>query len=162
MPNSAIIKRILFVVNDPSFFLSHRLPLAKAIQNKGFQVHVATKNGPAVGKIKELGFKHHELPLSRSGRNPLKEIATVFSLWSLFRDIRPDLVHLVTIKPVLYGGIAARIAKVPGVISAISGLGFLFVKRAGLLRHLSRYLALFLYRLSMKHPNQRIIFQNLP
>ena len=156
-----MIKKFLFVVNDPGFFLSHRLPLAKAARNKGFDVQVATKGGSAVEKIEQLGFTHHTLTLSRSGRNPLKEFATFFSLWRLFRHLRPDLVHLVTIKPVLYGGIAARLAKVPGVISAISGLGFLFVKRAGLWGHFFRYAVLFLYRLSMGHPNQRVIFQNL-
>lgn len=157
-----MVKKFLFVVNDPGFFLSHRLPLAEAARKEGFNVQIATMGcDTAVEKIERLGFTHYTLPLSRSGRNPLKEFATFFSLWRLFRHLRPDLVHLVTIKPVLYGGIAARVVKVPGVISAISGLGFLFVKRAGLWGHLFRYAVLFLYRLSMGHPNQRVIFQNL-
>jgi len=151
---------LLFVVNDPAFFLSHRLPLAEAARKEGFNVQIATMRGSAVEKIKQLGFTHHTFPLSRSGGNPLKELATFFSLWRLLRQLRPDLVHLVTIKPVLYGGIAARLTKVPGVISAISGLGFLFVKRSGLRVRLLRYVALFLYRLAMGHPNQRVIFQN--
>lgn len=154
------INSLLFVVNDAAFFLSHRLPVAEAARDKGFSVHVATMPGPAVKMIKQLGFTHHSLPLSRSGRNPLKEFAAFFSLLILFRELRPTLVHLVTIKPVLYGGIAARLTKVPGVISAISGLGFLFVKRTGFMGNILRYLVLFLYRLSMGHPNQIVIFQN--
>lgn len=153
-------KRLLFVVNDPDFFLSHRLPLATAARNEGFNVHVATIGGFGAEKIVDMGFAHHALPLSRSGRNPLNEFVTLLSIWRLFCRIQPDLVHLVTIKPVLYGGIAARITKVPGVISAISGLGFLFVKRVGLRVSLLRYLVLFLYRLAMGHPNQQVIFQN--
>ncbi len=70
------------------------------------------------------------------------------------------MLHLVTIKPVLYGGIAARLLNVPAVVSAISGLGFLFVKRSGLRVHMLRYAVLFLYRLAMRHPNQQVIFQN--
>lgn len=158
---SVMVKKLLFVVNDPGFFLSHRLPLAKAARNKGFDVQVATKGGSAVEKIEQLGFTHHTLTLSRSGRNLLNELFTLFSILRLFRHLRPDLVHLVTIKPVLYGGIAARLARVPGVISAISGLGYLFAKRASLWMNVSRYAVLFLYRLSMGHPNQRVIFQNM-
>lgn len=153
-------KILLFVVNDPGFFLSHRLPLAEAAQKEGFNVQIATMGGASAEKIERLGFVHHTISLSRSGRNPLNELVTFFSMWRLFRQLRPDLVHLVTIKPVLYGGIAARLAKVPGVISAISGLGFLFVKRVSLRVRLLRYGVLFLYRLSMRHPNQRVIFQN--
>ena len=152
--------KLLFVVNDPAFFLSHRLPLAEAARNEGFNVQIATMEGADVDKIKRLGFIHHTIPLSRSGWNPLNELVTFYSLLRLFREIHPDLVHLVTIKPVLYGGIAARIARVPGVISAISGLGFLFVKRISLRMRLLRYGVLFLYRVAMGHPNQRVIFQN--
>jgi len=158
--SSVMAKKLLFVINDPSFFLSHRLPLAEAARDRGFNVQVATMGGTAVEKIELLGFIHHTLPLFRSGRNPLKELATFFSLWRLFRDLRPDLVHLVTIKPVLYGGLAARIVRVPGVISAISGLGFLFVSRAGLRVRLLRYVVLLLYRVAMGHSNQWVIFQN--
>lgn len=153
-------KKLLFVVNDPAFFLSHRLPLALSAREEGFNVQIATMGGKHAEKIEEMGFVHHVLPLSRSGRNPINELITFFSVWRLFRQLRPDLVHLVTIKPVLYGGIAARMLKVPGVISAISGLGFLFVKRSSLRVSLLRNVALFLYRLSLNHPNQRIIFQN--
>ena len=152
--------KLLFVVNDPTFFLSHRLPLAEAARKEGFNVQIATMGGASAERIERLGFVHHTISLSRSGRNPLNELVTFFSMWRLFRQLRPDLVHLVTIKPVLYGGIAARLAKVPGVISAISGLGFLFVKRVSLRVRLLRYGVLFLYRLAMRHPNQQVIFQN--
>ena len=153
-------KKLLFVVNEPDFFLSHRLPLAEAARKDGFNVHIATMAGPATEKIEQLGFSHHILPLSRCGRNPVNELVTLLSMMRLFRQLRPDLVHLVTIKPVLYGGIAARIVKVPGVISAISGLGFIFVKRASMRLRLLRHAVLYLYHLAMGHPNQRVIFQN--
>jgi len=153
-------KLLLFVVNDPDFFLSHRLPLAEEARNEGFDVQVATMGGAASKKIEQLGFEYHLLPLSRSGRNPLNELLTIFSICRLFRRLQPDLVHLVTIKPVLYGGVIARFTKVPGVISAISGLGFLFVERSGFRVRMLRYLVLFVYRMAMGHPNQRVIFQN--
>lgn len=153
------INKLLFVINDPNFFLSHRLPLAEAGRNGGFDVHIASRGGAAVKKIEQLGFIHHTLPLSRSGRNPLNELATFYSLWRLFRVLRPDLVHLVTIKPYLYGGIAARIAKVPCTVSAVAGLGILFSSNDFKYRLLRAFLYP-LYRIALGHENQKVIFQN--
>lgn len=150
---------LLFVVNNPDFFLSHRVALARAAQAAGYTVHVATMPGDSVLAIEALGMRHHKLPMTRSGANPLQELRTLVALYRVMRAVRPDVAHLVTIKPVLYGGIAARLARVPGMVAAISGLGFIFVrpgKRAALVR---RIVAM-LYRLALGHPNSRVIFQN--
>ncbi len=151
--------RLLFVVNDASFFLSHRLPLALAARQSGFDVHVATPPGPGVDAVSAAGFPYHPLPLNRSGTNPLRELGGLLAVVRLFRRLRPQLVHLVTIKPVIYGGLAARLTGVPGVVAAISGLGFLFTPREG--RAGWRLaLARWLYRLALGHRNLRVIFQN--
>lgn len=152
-------KTILFVVNDAAFFLSHRLVLAEAARDAGHKVEIATGAGPATGKIQGLGFAFHELPLSRSGLNPLAEFASLGALYKLFRKVRPDLVHLVTIKPVLYGGVAARLAQVPSVVTAISGLGTIFLANGGVatLRRIAVQMA---YRFSLGHRNIRVVFQN--
>lgn len=153
------VSRLLFVVNNPAFFLSHRLPIALAAQRAGFDVHVATMDGDSVSRIKEYGLTHHVLPMTRSGKNPIQELKTAWALFRLFRRIRPDVVHLVTIKPVLYGGIAARLAGVPGVVSAISGLGFVFVAQ-GLKATVVRQIVTRLYRIALGHRNSRVVFQN--
>jgi len=153
-------KKLLFVVNVDWFFISHRLPIALEAMAQGYEVHLLCAITDKAQYLKSLGLIVHPFAFSRSGKNILTELAIIFKLYQQMRKIKPDLLHLVTIKPVLYGGIAARIAKVPGVISAISGLGFLFVKRAGLHRRLLRVVVLFLYRFAMGHPNQRVIFQN--
>ncbi len=106
-------KRLLFVVNNPAFFLSHRAALAEAALAAGYEVHAATMDGPSVPRIQAMGVAHHVIPMSRSGKHPLQELKTLWALYRLFKRLRPDLVHLVTIKPVLYGGIAARMAGVP-------------------------------------------------
>lgn len=148
---------LLYVVNNPAFFISHRLPLAMAAKQAGFEVQVATMPGSAVARIRQLGFTHHKLPLSRSGRNPLAELHSIWAMYRLFKTVRPRVVHAVTIKPVLYGGIAARLARVPGFLAAVSGLGYIFTgERAGLMR----WLALRLYGLAFRHPHSRVIFQN--
>ncbi|MBF6616456.1 MAG: glycosyltransferase [Candidimonas sp.] len=150
---------LLFVVNNPAFFLSHRLPLALGAKEEGYDVHVATMDGPTVPEILSHGLVHHVIPMSRSGKNPVQEFQSIHAMWRLFRRIRPDIVHAVTIKPVLYGGIAARLAGVPAYVAAISGLGFLFTGRSGGL-DATRRAATLLYRLALGHPNSRVIFQN--
>lgn len=152
-------RRLLFVVNNPAFFMSHRVPVALAAQRAGYDVHVATMDGPAVADIEALGMTHHAIPMTRSGKHPLQELGTLLALLRLFRRLRPQVAHLVTIKPVLYGGIAARLARVPGMVAAISGLGFVFLSNSLKMR-LVRAVVARLYRLALGHRNSRVIFQN--
>lgn len=150
--------RLLFLVNNPAFFLSHRLPLALAAQQQGYEVHVATMPGPSVMRITDYGIAHHALPMTRSGKNPLTELRTVWAIYRLFKQLQPEVVHAVTIKPVLYGGIAARLSRVPGFLAAISGLGYIFTRQKGF--DPVRQVALGLYKLALGHSNSKVIFQN--
>jgi len=152
-------RTLMFVVNNPAFFLSHRLPLALAAQAAGYAVHVATMGGESVTRIEALGMTHHNVPMTRSGKQPLQELGTIVALRRLFKQVQPDVVHLVTIKPVLYGGIAARLAGVPGMVAAISGLGFIFMQ-GGVRARIVRAIVARLYRVALGHPNSRVIFQN--
>ncbi|MBW6464230.1 MAG: glycosyltransferase family 4 protein, partial [Firmicutes bacterium] len=154
------IKRLLFIVNAPKFFLSHRLPIALAAKSAGYEVHVATADdGQACRAITDQGLFHHAVPLSRSGQHPVRELAAIMSLRRLMKRLQPDLVHLVTIKPVLYGGLAARLAGVPAVVAAVSGLGTVFVSRGGRAGLVRRVVSV-LYRLALGHRNLAVIFQN--
>jgi len=152
-------KRLLIAVNSAASLLSHRLPLALAARKEGYEVHIATSSGLGVDAIVAAGLIHHAVPLSRSGMNLVSEFQTLVALFRLFVKVRPDVVHLVTIKPVLYGGIAARMAGVPGVVAAISGLGFVFMN-SGLKVALVRLLAVRVYRLAFGKRNLKVIFQN--
>ena len=153
------MKKILFVVNTPEFFLSHRLPIALAAKKKGMSVHIATGSGKSIPDVEEFGFKHHLLPISRKGQNPFLEIKTLFLLFRLFKKEKPDLVHLVTIKPVVYGGLAARLARINAVVAAISGLGTVFLAQNGL-KNSRRLLVTQLYRAALKQNKLTVIFQN--
>lgn len=157
---STNLKSILFVVNSPNFFLSHRLPLAIAAKKAGYEVHIATASGHGVSKIKSKGLIHHSIPFERSGQNIFFDFLTFISLIKLFRSVRPTLIHLVTIKPVIYGGIAARLVGIKSVIAAISGLGTVFIDKSfsGYLRQLFVFT---FYRAAFKHCNFAVIFQNL-
>ena len=150
---------LLIVVNDAAFFLSHRLAVAQGAKNAGYEVQIASMPGPAVEQIRDLGFVHHELPLSRSGKNIFAEILSLVSIWRLLWRLKPDVLHLVTIKPVLYGGIAARLAPVKGVVAAVSGLGFVFLAK-GLKATILRRVIRSLYCFALGKKNLRVIFQN--
>ena len=152
-------KTLLFVVNEPAFFLSHRLPLALAAKSAGYQVHVATGAGDGQAGIPEAGLHHHLLPLSRSGSHPLREVLGFIVLSRLLIKIKPDILHLVTIKSVLYGSQAARITGFPAVVAAVSGLGSVFVSE-GAAATFRLFVVKALYRLAMGHKNLRVIFQN--
>lgn len=147
------------MVNVPEFFLSHRLPLAIAARKAGYSVDVATADGPEVQSIQSLGFTHHVVPFARSGQNPLKELKTLTSLIKLFKTLKPSLIHLITIKPVLYGGIAARLTGMESVVSAVSGLGTVFLAESGIARF-RRRLIVFMYRFAFNQKRLTVIFQN--
>lgn len=153
--------RLLYLVNIPRFFVSHRLPLALAARDAGYDVHVATANDDAqhIHTILKAGLPFHPLPLSQHGTNPGIEAATLRAVNRLYRRLQPDIVHQVTIKAVLYGGIAARWNRVPAVVNAVSGLGSVFTT-PGFKAALMRTGVKSAYRLALNHPNAYTIFQN--
>ena len=150
---------LLFVVNTPEFFLSHRLPIAIAAHKAGYEVHVASAEGEGVQAVLAHGFVHHSIGFARSGQNPWVEFRTLMSLVQVMRRVRPDIVHLITIKPVLYGGIAARLVRVPAVVSAVSGLGTVFLAHTWATR-LRRRLIIKLYKAAFRQRSLAVIFQN--
>ena len=152
------ICKLLFVVNEARFFISHRLAIAVAAKAAGYEVHVATPEGPGSEEI-ESQFQFHPIPLNRKGVKPVGELSTMLALYRLYRKISPTLVHHVTIKPVLYGGLMGRLVKVPAVVSAITGLGFVFIN-SGLRAKILRWAIKLFYRCALDHPNSRAIFQN--
>ncbi|OGV29523.1 MAG: hypothetical protein A3E88_00305 [Legionellales bacterium RIFCSPHIGHO2_12_FULL_35_11] len=153
------MKKLLFILNEPTYFISHRLPIAIAAKKEGYEIHVATGYPNAIPRIIDEGFTYHAIPLSRSGRNVFVEIYSILAIYHLMKKLKPDITHLVTIKPVIYGSLAARFAKIPAVVAAVSGLGYAFIDdylEARLLRKIiSR-----LYRHAFQHKNLKVIFQN--
>lgn len=152
-------KRLLFVANVDWFFLSHRLPVALAAMREGYQVHVATGITDRLAELQSYGLTVHPLRMRRGRASIVNEWIAFFELFYLLRAVKPDLVHLVTIKPVLYGGIAARLTGTRAVVAAISGLGFVFVD-SGVRARLRRLVVGGLYRLALGKAALKVIFQN--
>lgn len=156
---TAVGRRLSFVVNEVSFFLSHRLPLALAMQAEGYEVWVLAPESPNKSDLLKVGIRFYPMPMSRQGMNPWHELQTLFALYRSLREINPSLVHLITMKPVLYGGMACRLARIPGVVSALSGLGSVFIS-GGWRARLRETLVGWGLRLALAHRNQCALFQN--
>lgn len=152
-------RTLMFVVNVDWFFLSHRLPIALEAMRQGYQVHIATGLTDKQGELERYGLVVHPLVLDRSSAGLGNAWCTAVQLWQIFKAVRPDVAHLVTIKPVLLGGLVARLAGVPAVVAAVSGLGFVFMSR-GAKAAVRRWLVGALYRVALGHRNLRVIFQN--
>jgi glycosyltransferase involved in cell wall biosynthesis len=152
-------KTLLFVVNVDWFFLSHRLPIAIEARKAGFDVHIATGITDKRNVLEEYGLKIHPLELKREGLGPLNAVQFILEFRQILKSIKPDLVHLVTIKPVLLGGLVGRYMRVPAIVSAVSGLGYVFIAD-GLIARFRRWIVNNVYRIALGHPNQVVIFQN--
>ena len=150
-------KSLLIIVNVDWFFVSHRLPIALEAKKRGWHVAVACGNTGKSQEIIKHGIDYYELPFSRSGTNVFNELKGIGKLYNLYRKIRPDVVHHVTLKPVIYGSIVSRMAKIKGVVNAISGMGYNFTgSRVGKLQKLM----IKLMKLGFDRDNLGIIFQN--
>ena len=154
-------RRIAIVVNDPAFFLSHRLEIGLEAMARGDEVHLVTPPDPAesVAALRARGFRHHAVEMARGSMSPVRDLATLLRLTRLFRRLRPDLAHLVTLKPVLYGALAARLAGVRAIVAAISGFGLLLLEDAPKMRAV-RPLVARLCRFALNRPGVRLVFQN--
>lgn len=152
-------RTLLFVVNVDWFFLSHRLPIALEARRQGYRVHIAAGLTDKWDELQRYGLVVHPLALDRSSAGLGDAVRTTLELWRVFRAVRPDVVHLVTIKPVLLGGLVARLAGMPAVVVAVSGLGFVFMAH-GVKAVVRRWLVGGLYRLALGHHNLKVIFQN--
>ena len=120
------MNKLFIVVNVDWFFLSHRLPVALAAQKTGWDVTIITADTGKMKVIEAIGLNTINLPMSRSGMNLLQELGTLNFLRKLYKREKPDVVHHVGMKTILWGTLAAKFSKVNGVVNAISGLGGFF------------------------------------
>lgn len=151
-------KKLLFIVNVDWFFISHRLPIALAAIKNGYEVHLACGITDKKEYLESLNIHIHPLDISRSGTTIFQELKTLKNIFDIIRKVTPDITHCVTIKPVVYGGIASRVLQVKKRVFSISGLGFVFIAK-GFKANLMRTLVKSLYKLALGK-NSNIIVQN--
>lgn len=118
--------KLFILVNVDTFFLSHRKEIAIKASQEGYDVTIVANDTGKGDYIRSLGLRFIDLPIDKSGLNIFQELNTFFFIRNLIKQEKPDIVHAVGMKLILWGGLAARICKVKGFVSAISGLGVLF------------------------------------
>ena len=156
---SASRPKLLFLVTEDWGFCSHRLALARAAQTAGYDIVVATRVGAHGEAIAAEGFKLIPIGLRRSSQNPLRELAAIAEVTGIFRRERPDIVHHIALKPVLYGSIAARIARVPVAVNMLAGMGFIFASETLKARLLQPFVVR-AFRLLLNGGRNLLILQN--
>lgn len=150
-------KSVFLVINEDRFFLSHRTRIARLAKENGWDVTIVAKDTGKRKEIEDFGFKYIELPINPTGMNVKEELKTFRFLYHLFRKNPESIVHLVGLKNMLWGGMAARFAKSKGVLFAVSGLGTLFGEEQSYM--LSKAIQKCL-KIGMHKKNVAVIFQN--
>jgi glycosyltransferase involved in cell wall biosynthesis len=149
--------KILFVANVDWFFISHRLVIAEEAKKNGFEVIVAAKDTGRSQEIIDKGIQFINLSFSRSGTNLIREFITLIKVFKIYYILRPDIVHHITLKPVIYGSLIAKVLKIKGVVNAISGLGYNFTEGR---KSLVQKVMLLILKFGFNRKNVVIIFQN--
>lgn len=152
--------RICFVITEDWYFWSHRRRLAEDLVRRGCSVDIVTNFQQHRDRIEAIGIGTHSSGMQRRGRNPIGEARSVQRLVQLFRTIQPDVVHLVGMKPILYGSMASRISGVPATVCAIAGLGWLFTP-GGIIKRGARAIVQTWFRLALSgQPRVGFLVQN--
>lgn len=151
--------RCALVSNTDWYLYNFRLSLARHLQTLGWEVFLISPPGSYTARLQQAGFSWLAWPVGRQSLLPWQELAAVRRLTNLYRSLQPDLVHHHTIKPVLYGGLAARQAGVGAVVNSITGRGYVFEgqgRRARLLGQAARPF----YRAVLRRSRSHTIFEN--
>jgi len=152
-------RKILYLLTEDWFFCSHFIDRAIAAQALGFEVVVVSRERMHGQRIRNAGLRFVGLEILRGSMDPLVELRQLLRILVLYRRERPDIVHQVGVKPILYGTVAAFLNKIPAIVNAPIGMGYIFSSedlRARLLRPLVK----FAYKLLINPPNSRVVFEN--
>lgn len=137
--------------------MSHRTRIAEMARDYGWDVTLVTKNTGQKEEIKKMGFKYLELPINPTGMNPKDELKLFKFFIKLFKENPDSIIHLVGLKNMMWGGLAAKFVKTKGVLFAVSGLGTLFGEDK---REIISWAIQELLKIGMTRKNAAVIFQN--
>ena len=153
------VRKVLLFANTDWYLYNFRLPLARLLQSNGASVVMVCPEGRYCARLRAAGFRVVGVDMHRQSGSAFAELRVIRDLVAIYRRERPDVVHHFTIKCVIYGSIAARLAGVKSLINAVAGLGYVFTSRsvrARLLRPVVRGLL----RVALNRTHSRLILQN--
>ena len=152
-------KRVLFVITEDWALISHRLHLVEAAINAGYEVAIATKINKHRKVLEDRGVKVFAWKLHRGSLNPIKELIAIFSLYKILSTFKPDIIHAVAQKPVIYAGLARKIYNKASFVGTLGGVGFVFTSKSLKARLLKPILKTLL-KLALIGKKTRLILQN--
>lgn len=154
------MKKLLFVVNVDWFFVSHRLPIALKALEYGYDVHLACAFSDKRILLEKYGITCHDVAFSRSGNSLKNELSTIAAIRHVLTEVAPDVVHAVTIKPVIYTGLVLQsMTRPPAFVAAISGLGYVFTASTFRAKFTKSLVSL-MYKFALRSKRKVVIFQN--
>ena len=151
--------KLIYLVTEDWAFWSHRLPMARAALAAGFKVGVATRVDAHGERIRAEGFAVHPLSWRRGDVGPLGALRSIAEIYRLYRRERPDLVHHVSVKPAIYGGLAAFMARIPVAVASLTGMGYSLAS-LDLKAHLTRLPVSLALRLLLAWRRSVLVVQN--
>jgi len=151
--------KLLFLTTDDSSFWSHRLTLVRLAKKGGADVVIMTRPGEHCSRLEKDGFRVVTWNISRKSLNPIRELRSFFQVVRVYRDERPDLVHHIALKPIVYGALAARLCGSIPAVNTVTGLGPVFT-RTNLLSKVLQGLLIKVLALCFGAANGRVIVQN--
>jgi len=146
-------------VTEDWYFWAHRLSLARAARNAGYEVVVATRVARLGAQIRAEGLWLEPLRWIRGSINPLRLAADLWTVARLYRRLRPDIIHHVSLKPIVLGTAAARCVPHSVVVNALTGRGYIFTARTLRARVLAPLVSLLL-RWLLRRPNTVVLLEN--
>jgi glycosyltransferase involved in cell wall biosynthesis len=152
-------QKILLIANTDWYLYNFRLSLAKMLRDEGFEVVLVSPPGGFSKFFQAEDFRWLSVPMSRRGIFPLSEYKTYKHLRSIYRQENPTLVHHHTIKPNIYGTLAARAVDVPAIVDSVTGLGYVFINQGAAGKILSKIIKP-IYRYCINSYNVHVIFEN--
>lgn len=145
--------RVAIVLNTSWNIFNFRMNLIRSLQAEGHEIHTIAPHDSYTDRLTEAGCIHHAVKMDSRGANPIKDLALIVELYSIYKKVKPDVILHYTIKPNVYGSLAASFLKIP-VVNNVCGLGTVFLKK-----DLISATAMFLYKISFRIP-KKVFFQN--
>ena len=152
-------KKIIFLVNMDSFFISHRFQIATNLLQNGFEVHIATEFTSYKNFLIKKGFKTHDINFNRNSTNIFKAFACILQIFFLINKIKPKILHTISLKPSIFGGFIAFFLPIKLNVISITGLGSMFLGY-GLIDRIRKFIFNLLLRIIFLNPKLKIILQN--
>lgn len=152
-------KKLLFLLSEDWFFCSHFVDRATAAKAAGYDVVIVANENTHGDQIRNEGLRFIPLSYDRGGVNIFKELQFLYKIFKLYKSEKPDIVHQISAKPIFYGSFIARFLKVPAIVNAPIGLGYVFSSndiKAKVLKPLIK----FAYKLFLNRGNSKVIFEN--